>query len=130
MKEAGFDIPMVGLAKREEEIFTTHSPDPVLLSRDSAALKLLQRVRDEAHRFAITYHRNMRKKHINTELINIPGIGEKKSKLLLKAYGSVERIRALPLDALETTPGMNKPSALAVYEHFHGKTEENGNGNV
>ena len=130
MKEAGFDIPMVGLAKREEEIFTTHSPDPVLLSRDSAALKLLQRVRDEAHRFAITYHRNTRMKHINTELINIPGIGEKKSKLLLKAYGSVERIRALPLDALETTPGMNKPSALAVYEHFHGKTEENGNGNV
>ena len=129
MKEAGFDIPMVGLAKREEEIFTTHSPDPVILSRDSAALKLLQRVRDEAHRFAITYHRNTRMKHINTELVSIPGIGEKKSKLLLKAYGSVERIRSLPLEALETTAGMNKVAALAVYRHFHGDTED-GNGNV
>lgn len=124
MKEAGFDIPMVGLAKREEEIFTMGSPDPVLLSRDSAALKLLQRVRDEAHRFAITYHRNTRMKRINTELVSIPGIGEKKSKLLLAAYGSVERIRSLPLEALETTAGMTKPAALAVYEHFHGKTED------
>ena len=100
------------------------SPDPVLLSRDSAALKLLQRVRDEAHRFAITYHRNTRMKRINTELVSIPGIGEKKSKLLLAAYGSVERIRSLPLEALETTAGMTKPAALAVYEHFHGKTED------
>lgn len=123
MKEAGFDIPMVGLAKREEEVFTTHSPDPVIFSRDSAALKLLQRVRDEAHRFAITYHRKSRMKHINTELASIPGIGEKKCKLLLKAYGSVEKIRSLPLEALETTAGMTKPSALAVYEHFHGKAD-------
>ena len=129
MKEAGFHIPMVGLAKREEEIFTTTSPDPVLLSRDSAALRLLQCVRDEAHRFAITYHRKSRMKHINTELVSIPGIGEKKSRLLLRAYGSVDRIRSLPLEALETTAGMTKPSALAVYEHFHGKAEE-GNGNV
>lgn len=120
MKEAGFDIPMVGLAKREEEIFTTHSPDPIILSLDSAALKLLQRVRDEAHRFAITYHRSKRMKRINTELIRIRGIGEKKSKLLLKAYGSLDKIKELPLEALESTAGMDKPSALAVYEYFHG----------
>lgn len=121
MKEAGFDIPMVGLAKREEEIFTTSSSEPVILSRDSAALKLLQRVRDEAHRFAITYHRNTRMKRINTELIKIPGVGEKKSKLLLKAYGSVARIKELPLEALETTAGMDKPTALAVYRYFRGE---------
>lgn len=119
MKQAGFDIPMVGLAKREEDIFTTTSPEPVILSRDSAALKLLQRVRDEAHRFAITYHRNTRMRRINTELIKIPGIGEKKSKLLLKKYGSLAAIKELPLSALETTPGMDKPSALSVYEYFH-----------
>lgn len=124
MKEAGFDIPMVGLAKREEEIFTTTSPDPIILSRDSVALKLLQRIRDEAHRFAITYHRSKRSKRINTELIKIRGIGEKKSKLLLKAYGSLEKIKALPLEALESTAGMDKPSALAVYEYFHGKPNE------
>ena len=123
MREAGFDIPMVGLAKREEEIFTTASPDPVLLSRDSAALKLLQRVRDEAHRFAITYHRRTRMRHIGTELTKIRGIGEKKSKLLLKRYGSLEKIKALPVEALESTPGMDKPSAIAVYEYFHGKKE-------
>lgn len=124
MKEAGFDIPMVGLAKREEEIFTTTSPDPVILSRDSAALKLLQRVRDEAHRFAITYHRNTRMKHIGTELTKIAGIGEKKSKLLLKAYGSVSRIKELPLEALESTAGMDRASARAVYEYFHGRGGE------
>ncbi len=121
MKEAGFDIPMVGLAKREEEIFTTTSPEAVILSRDSAALKLLQRVRDEAHRFAITYHRNTRMKRIGTELTKIPGVGEKKSKLLLKAYGSVARIKELPLEALESTAGMDKPTALAVYRYFHGE---------
>lgn len=121
MKEAGFDIPMVGLAKREEEIFTTTSPDPIILSRDSVALKLLQRVRDEAHRFAITYHRNTRMRRINTELIKIQGIGEKKSKILLKKYGSLDKIKDLPLSALETTAGIDKPSALAVYEYFHGK---------
>lgn len=125
MKEAGFDIPMVGLAKREEEIFTTTSPDPVILSRDSAALKLLQRIRDEAHRFAITYHRNSRMKRINTELVKIRGIGEKKSKLLLKAYGSVAAVKELPLEALESTAGMDKTSALCVYEYFHGKKEQN-----
>ncbi|MBR6788501.1 MAG: excinuclease ABC subunit UvrC [Clostridia bacterium] len=119
MKEAGFDLPMVGLAKREEEIFTTTSAQPIILSRDSVALKLLQRVRDEAHRFAITYHRSKRLKRINTELIKIKGIGEKKSKLLLKAYGSLDKIKQLPLEALESTAGMDKSSALAVYEYFH-----------
>lgn len=134
MKNAGFDLPMVGLAKREEEIFTTLSSQPIVLPRDSAALKLLQRVRDEAHRFAITYHRNTRMKRINTELTKIEGIGEKKSKLLLKAYGSVDRIKQLPLEALETTAGMTRPAARAVYEYYHGrledgaKTEEEKNG--
>ena len=95
----------------------------MLLSRDSAALKLLQRVRDEAHRFAITYHRRTRMRHIGTELTKVRGIGEKKSKLLLKRYGSLEKIKALPVEALESTPGMDKPSAIAVYEYFHGKKE-------
>lgn len=125
MKNAGFDLPMVGLAKREEEIFTTLSSAPVILPRDSAALKLLQRVRDEAHRFAITYHRNTRMKRIGTELTKIEGIGEKKSKLLLKAYGSVDRIKQLPLEALETTAGMTKPAARAVYEYYHGDMSGN-----
>ena len=119
MTGAGFDLPMVGLAKREEEIFVSGRSEPILLPRDSAALKLLQRIRDEAHRFAITYHRNTRVKRIKTKLTEIEGIGEKKAKLLLKKFGSVKNISILPLEAIESTAGMDKPSALKVYEYFH-----------
>ena len=121
MKEAGFDIPMVGLAKRMEEIFVTGKSEPILLSRDNAALKLLQRIRDEAHRFAITYHRKTRMKRISTELTSIKGVGEKTSKMLLKRYGSLANIKALPLEVLEATEGLNKPMAVAIYEHLHGE---------
>ena len=119
MTAANFNIPMISLAKNIEEIFVTGRSDSIILSRDSAALKLLQRVRDEAHRFAITYHRNTRLKRINTKLTSIEGVGEKKAKLLLKAFGSVENIKTVPLSALETVQGIDKPTALRVYKHFH-----------
>lgn len=122
MLAAGFDIPMISLAERNEEIFVTGKSEPIILSRDSAALKLLQRVRDEAHRFAVTYHRNTRIKRIKTKLTDIDGVGEKKAKLLLKAFGSYNNISILPLDAIESVQGIDKPTAKKIYDHFHQET--------
>ncbi len=129
MKEHGFSIPMIGLAKREEEIYTVASSRPIILSRDSTVLKLLQRVRDEAHRFAITYHRSKRMKRIKSELDGIKGIGEKKSKILLSAYGSVDEIKKLTAEVLAATKGMMRPAAEAVFRHFHPDAAENGGEN-
>ena len=119
MRRSGFNIPMVGLAKRFEEIYTLFSSEPILLPKDSASLKLLQRVRDEAHRFAITYNRNQRLRRVRSELDSISGIGEKKSKLLLTKFGSVEEIKKLPVEVLASVKGMTRPAAEAVYRHFH-----------
>lgn len=124
MADAGFHIPMVGLAKREEEIFVTGRSESIILSRDSAALKLLQRIRDEAHRFAITYHRNTRMKRIKTKLTDIDGVGEKKAKILLKAFGSYKNISILPVEAIESVQGIDKPTANKIFNYFHPEKEE------
>lgn len=116
MRACGLDIPMIGLAKREEEIYTVFDPQPLVLPRDNSALKLLQRIRDEAHRFAITYHRNLRSKRYGSELEKIPGIGPKKRALLLKKY-SVRQIRTMTADELKAA-GLDARSAQAVAEYF------------
>ena len=79
----------------------------------------MQRIRDEAHRFAITYHRNLRAKRYGSELEKIEGVGEIRKKALLKAFGSVKEIREAPLAALESTPGIDKKTARTVYEFHH-----------
>lgn len=117
--EEGVDIPMVGLAKREEEIFLVGESDPIVLDHSDYALRLMQRIRDEAHRFAITYHRNLRAKRYGSELENIEGVGEVRRKTLLKSFGSVKEIKEAPLAALESTPGIDRKTALAVYEFYH-----------
>jgi len=90
------NIPVIGLAKREEEIFRPHQSDPILLPKSDYALQLLQRLRDEAHRFAVTFHKKLRSKHAyKSALDNITGIGPKKKKLLIKKYGSVANIKKL-----------------------------------
>lgn len=123
MQSEGFDVPMVGLAKREEEIFTPHSPEPIVLPHSHYALRLMQRIRDEAHRFAITYHRKLRGRRYFSELDEVKGIGEKKRALLLKAFPSPADIRSASVDTL-TAVGLDERTARAVYEHFHKEKDE------
>ena len=115
-------IPVIGLAKRLEEIFVPGQSDAILLPRTSTSLRLLQSVRDEAHRFAITYHRLLRdKRTFQTELTEIAGIGEKTAQKLLIECGSVENIRALGEAELAKIIGAK--AAKAVKEHFEGGEE-------
>jgi excinuclease ABC subunit C len=106
-------FPVVGLAKREEEIFRPGLSDPLWLKRGSEALHLVQRIRDEAHRFAITYHRNLRQKEQTRSLLDeIHGIGPARRKALLTYFGGdVDRIREATIEELTAVPGMNRRSA-------------------
>ena len=100
-------VPFIGLAKRLEEIFLPDRPDSLLLPRRSPAVKLLMRVRDEAHRFAIGYHRTLRAKAARASALDrVPGLGPKRRALLLQTFGSLERIRRQPPDALAAVPGI------------------------
>ena len=113
------EIAMIGLAKRLEEVFTPKNSNPIILKYASAELKLLQRIRDEAHRFAITYHRNIRlKKQTKSPLDEIDGIGPKKRDALLKAFGSSENVAKADIDVLETLPGINRALAIKIKRHF------------
>lgn len=116
---------MIGLAKRNEEIFRPGFPDPILLPRNSKALHLIQRVRDEAHRFAITFHRNLRGKSIRTSALNqIPGIGPTRRKALVKHFGSIQKIKDASLEELLQAPSMNTAAAEAVFVFFHSEVAE------
>ena len=95
------EIPVVGLAKRFEEVYRPGDSEPVRIPRDSDALHLLQQVRDEAHRFAITYHRRLRAKRLTTSVLDdVPGLGPARKTRLLREYGSLKRIRAASRDEL------------------------------
>jgi len=108
-------IPLVGLAKEREEIFLPGRPDPVILPRGSESLFLVQRIRDEAHRFAITYHRVVRgKKSLHSALDDVPGVGPKRKRELLRAFGSVRGIKAATIDEIAAVPGMTRRSADAL----------------
>jgi excinuclease ABC subunit C len=109
------DLQVVALAKREEELFLPGDGDPVLLPKDSRALYLVQRARDEAHRFAISYNRKLRRKRgLRSTLDEIPGIGPKRRKALLVAFGSLDRIRAATVDELAAVPTMTRRAAEQV----------------
>ncbi len=125
MRSCGYDIPMVGLAKREEEIFLVGKSFPVTLDKSDYALRLMQRIRDEAHRFAITYHRNLRAKRYGSELEDIPGVGEVRRKILLRAFGSVKEIKEASFSALSATEGIDERTARAVYEFYHNSQKTN-----
>lgn len=113
------DLPVVGLAKREEEIFKPHQSESILLERDSAALHLIQRIRDEAHRFAITYHRKLRgKRNLVSVLDHVDGIGIKRRQELWKAFKTMEAMRAASVEELAAVEGMNKAAAQTLYDFF------------
>ena len=106
------DVPLAGLAKRFEELYLPGRPDPVVLPRRSQALYLVQRIRDEAHRFAITYHRDVRgKRALRSELDEIAGVGPGRKKALLKRFGSVRRIREASVEEVAATPGISRDLA-------------------
>ncbi len=108
-------LPVIGLAKRLEEIYLPGNPEPMTLSRSSSALRLLQQVRDEAHRFAITRHRLLRgKRQVRSRLDDIPGIGPVRRQELLRRFWSLSRIAAAGTDEIAATPGMNRRLAEAV----------------
>ena len=118
------DQAVVGLAKRLEEVYVPGIADPQTLPKSSASLRLLQRVRDEAHRFAVAYHRTLRKKRtISSELDTIPGVGAKRRNALLKAFGSVEGIRKASVEEIARVEGMNKSAAERVVEALRRREE-------
>ena len=120
MLAEGFNIPMFGLAKRLEEIFLPGQAESILLDRHSPALHLIQRIRDEAHRFGITHHRNLRgKASVHSRLEDIPGVGPKRRRALLTHFKTLENIQNATLEELCAAEGMTRPSAEAVYAAFH-----------
>jgi len=113
-------IPACGLAKEEELIFLPGRPEPVRLPEQSPALKMMQRLRDEAHRFAVTYHRQLRgKRNLKSMLEEVEGVGATRRRELMRAFGSVDKIRGAGLDELAAVPGMNRKAARAVYDYFN-----------
>ena len=120
MDELGVDIEVISLAKREEEVFVPGKSDPYVLPRNSYALKLLQRIRDEAHRFAITFHRSQRKKRqTKSELENIKGLGPKKIEILREAFKNIDQIKQATLEELNMVKGIDKTTAKNVYDYYH-----------
>ena len=112
-------VPVAGLAKQREEIFLPGRSKPILLPRRSQGLFLVQRVRDEAHRFAITHHRTRRRRAgVASQLDSIPGVGPARRKSLLKAFGSLDGIRSASVEQLAAVPGIPHAVALAVKEHL------------
>ncbi|HLG73454.1 MAG TPA: excinuclease ABC subunit UvrC [Chloroflexota bacterium] len=120
LAEVGIDsVPVAGLAKEREELFLPGNPDPILLPATSQGLYLVQRIRDEAHRFAITYHRSVRAKtSIASQLDEIPGIGPRRKKDLLKRFGSVKGIRQASPDEIAAVPGFSRKLAELLKEYL------------
>lgn len=113
-------INFISLAKREEEVFLPGKSDPVILPRDSYALRLLQRIRDEAHRFAITFHRNLRKtSQTKSALLAIDGVGKTRVKLLFDSFKTLDNIKNAGIEELSAVKGIDRRTAQSVYDAFH-----------
>lgn len=113
-------INFISLAKREEEVFLPGKSDPVILPRDSYALRLLQRIRDEAHRFAITFHRNLRKtSQTKSALLAIDGVGKTRVKLLFESFKTLDNIKNASIEELTAVKGIDRRTAQSVYDAFH-----------
>ncbi len=124
LKEVGLEEqPIIALAKRLDEVFVPGQPEAQNVPRDSAGLKLLQRVRDESHRFAVTFHRQLRKKQsLTSELDVVPGIGIKRKQLLLKSFGSMQNLKSATVEELQRVNGISEALAKHIYAHIHQET--------
>ncbi len=116
MLELGLDdIPLASLAKENEWLFVPHTPEPIVLPRDSQALYLVQRIRDEAHRFAITYHRNLRSKSsLGSPIDLVSGIGPKRKRMLMRRFGSLKGLKEAAVDEIAAVPGMTRSLAIRL----------------
>jgi excinuclease ABC subunit C len=120
LTEYGLSIPVVGLAKRLEEVYLPGQPEPLQIPRGSEARFVLQHKPDEAHRFAIAYHRAKRtKRALHSPLDDIPGVGPARKKALLKRFGSLARLRTASVEEIEAIPGVGASLARTIYEHLH-----------
>jgi excinuclease ABC subunit C len=117
MEEAGVTgIPVAALAKRLEEVYVPGRPDPIRIPRGSEALYILQHVRDEAHRFAITYHRKRRDEHVTRSVLDeVPGVGRERKAALLRWFGSVEELQRATLDEIRAVPGIPRQVAEDIH---------------
>jgi len=124
LRELNLDhIPTIALAEEFEYIFVEGKDDPIILPEDSEALYLVQRVRDEAHRFALTFHRSLRtKRNLRSVLEDIPGIGKTRRLSLLKTLGGLDGIKKASIEELAKVPSMNSVAAQAVYDFFHNRS--------
>jgi excinuclease ABC subunit C len=111
------DLPIVSLAKREEDVYILGRMDPLRIAKRSNALRLLQQARDEAHRFAVTYNRQRRAmRTVTSELLRIPGVGPARRRALLNAFGSLQNVRAASVDDIASIPGFSRVSAERLLE--------------
>ena len=109
------DLPLAGLAKEREELFLPDRTDPIVLPATSPALYLVQRLRDEAHRFAITYHRDLRaRRAVHSAFDDLPGVGPKRKRELLKVFGSIKRVRDAPVEQIAAVPGIGPALATRI----------------
>ncbi|TAL37084.1 MAG: excinuclease ABC subunit UvrC [Spirochaetes bacterium] len=121
----GADIRIISLAKRFEEIYSDSGAAPLRLPPSSTALRILQQIRDEAHRFAVTYHRKLRDASLTRSFLDeVPGVGDAKKRLLLKNVEVPERIKEMSVEELAAIPGLGKKAAADIYRHFHREVPE------
>jgi excinuclease ABC subunit C len=114
------NIPVIGLAKEFEHVFIPQTPSPLILPRDSEALLLLQRIRDEAHRFAVNYHKNLRSKEFERSLLDeIPGVGNKRKIKLLKHFGDISNLEKASVTDIAMVEGISNKLAIKIYQHFN-----------
>ncbi len=124
------DVALIGLAKRLEEVWVPYDDEPLILPRNSEGMYLLQQIRDEAHRFAITYHRQQRSKRMRASALDgIPGLGPARRSDLVKHFGSVKKLKAASVEDITEVPGMGPKLAQKVYEHLHIDDPRAGDGN-
>ena len=120
LRQFNNDIELISLAKKQEEIFKEHESTPIVLNRNDYSLQLLQRVRDESHRFAITFHRNVRNKsELKSRLLEIDGVGEAKAKLIFNKFKTIDNIKNAKIDELIQIKGINEKLALDIIKHFN-----------
>ena len=117
LEELGLDIPVCGLAKADEEVFVPWDDTPIVLPSGSASLYLIKQVRDESHRFAITFHRELRGKAMTVSVLDeVPGVGPMRKKAIMKRFGSMKRLRAASEAEIAEVPGVPAEVARSLFE--------------
>jgi len=113
------NIPVIGLAKEFEHVFIPQTPSPLILPRDSEALLLLQRIRDEAHRFAVNYHKKLRSKELEKSVLDgILGVGNKRKIKLLKHFGDISNLEKASINDIAMVDGISRKLAIKIHEHL------------